>query len=293
MKTAILITTKNRRADLARALRSCLIQTVQAEIWVVDDASTDDTAAMVAAEFPEVRLLRSETSLGCVVQRGRVAHMIDCDIIVSLDDDGEYTSNRVLEQTLAAFTDDKIGAVTIPWRNMYTPDLVYDRAPDSTSIWLTRSYTGVAHALRRELFLRLGAYRDFLVHAAEEDDYCIRMLAAGYFVRLGYSDPVNHYVSPVRNAMRQEWYAARNSILFAWYYAPLQRLPAHVVATIFNNLRTGFKRSSIGARLRGLLAGLVLCAGAQRFARKPISPEIYRLHRRLTRAGATRMTALV
>lgn len=51
-----------------RSLRSALTETggqgLEASIWVVDNASTDGSAEMVRREFPQVRLLPSETNLG-------------------------------------------------------------------------------------------------------------------------------------------------------------------------------------------------------------------------------------
>ena len=45
-------------ADLARASE------IDATVWVVDNASADGSAAMVAAEFPQVRLVASRENLG-------------------------------------------------------------------------------------------------------------------------------------------------------------------------------------------------------------------------------------
>lgn len=51
-------------------LRDCLtalapqVASGRAEVWVVDNASADGSAAMVASEFPAVRLIASESNLG-------------------------------------------------------------------------------------------------------------------------------------------------------------------------------------------------------------------------------------
>ncbi len=66
MDLAIVIVNYNTR-DL---LRECLASVYgsqgefSCEVWVVDNASTDDSAEMVAAEFPQAHLIRSEVNGG-------------------------------------------------------------------------------------------------------------------------------------------------------------------------------------------------------------------------------------
>ena len=60
---SVIITTRNRAKMLRRAIVSCLNQTYECEIIVVDEASSDETPAVVK-EFPAVRYLRNEMPLG-------------------------------------------------------------------------------------------------------------------------------------------------------------------------------------------------------------------------------------
>ena len=58
---SICIVTRNRKADLLRALGSCLAQSYRPlEVLVFDDASTDGTEQDVLARFPQVRYFRSD-----------------------------------------------------------------------------------------------------------------------------------------------------------------------------------------------------------------------------------------
>src|SRR4051812_33725473 len=101
----ILIVTHNRRDELRRALTSAREQEGDNEILVLDDASTDGTAEMVAREFTEARLVRTEESYGCIGQRNRGAELARAPIIVSLDDDAVFTSPQTVRQTLEDFDD--------------------------------------------------------------------------------------------------------------------------------------------------------------------------------------------
>jgi N-acetylglucosaminyl-diphospho-decaprenol L-rhamnosyltransferase len=60
---AVAVVSWNTRDLLRDCLRSLVGQSL-AEVWVVDNASQDGSAAMVAQEFPSVRLVASERNLG-------------------------------------------------------------------------------------------------------------------------------------------------------------------------------------------------------------------------------------
>jgi len=60
---AVAVVSWNTRDLLRHCLRS-LVDQSPAEVWVVDNASQDGSAAMVAQEFPSVRLVASERNLG-------------------------------------------------------------------------------------------------------------------------------------------------------------------------------------------------------------------------------------
>ena len=84
-------------------MSSALGQTAQPEVVVIDDGSTDGTAEMVRANFASVRLERSETSQGYIVQRNRGAHLAIGRILFSMDDDAEFSTPHIVEQTLRDF----------------------------------------------------------------------------------------------------------------------------------------------------------------------------------------------
>src|SRR5439155_24108910 len=99
-------------------------------------------------------------------------------IVVSIDDDAAFSSSRTLERTLQEFDHPRIGAVAIPYVDVLQSDAVQHRAPGDEGVYVGPQFRGTAHALRRDLFLRLGGYREMLFHQTEEGDYCLRMLDA-------------------------------------------------------------------------------------------------------------------
>jgi glycosyltransferase involved in cell wall biosynthesis len=285
----VVVTTRNRRDELRRMLRSAVEQSAGPEVLVIDDGSDDGTAAMVHREFPEVRLERSESALGLIAQRNRGAEMARAPIIVSIDDDAEFSSSRTVQQTLAEFDDPRIGAVAIPFVNVRKGPEVLQRTPEPSGRWITASYIGTAHAVRREVFLEVGGYRPLLRQQTEEYELCLRLLDAGYVTRLGSADPIHHFESPGQRRLDQlQFYDRRNNLLNVWYGVPMPYLPARLAQVILHTPLLARELGHGGAMARGLRAGLgtIIRGRAQR---KPVSRAAYRLDATLRRGGPLRL----
>jgi glycosyltransferase involved in cell wall biosynthesis len=278
MNASIVITTKNRKEDLRVALKTCVVQTVKPEIIVIDDGSTDGTSEMVVKEFPSVSLHSYQESRGLIVRRNEGASISTGDVIFSIDDDAEFSTAYVLEQTLKGFSDAKIGAIAIPYIEPHKASIVLQKAPDEIGIWITDRFIGTAYAVRREIFIKTGSYRENLIHQGEEGDFCIRMLDQGFNVRLGSSDPIIHHESPNRSFNRMDYYGCRNSILFLWQNAPYKLLPLYMLGTTWNCLKWTLIPARLITRIKGLIIGY-FCFFIT--VRKPVSLETFRLWRRL------------
>ena len=294
-EATILFTTKNRCDDLRRALRSAEAQRgAVIEILVIDDGSTDETSKMINTEFPSVRLERREESRGLVVRRNEGAGLAKAPIVFSLDDDAMFSDSRIVAETLMEFDHPRFGAVAIPFVNVLKTPEVFQRAPDEEklSIFVTDAYIGTAHALRRDLFLQIGGYREHLFHQGEESDYCVRLLATGHIVLLGRSEPIHHYESPRRSTKRMDYYGRRNDILYAWHNVPMPDFAVHLAGTILNGLRAALQDARHpGRMLLGAFAGCLACLRYWS-KRRPVSRSIYRLSRRLKKQGPWTLAAI-
>ncbi|MSP89901.1 MAG: glycosyltransferase family 2 protein [Alphaproteobacteria bacterium] len=88
---AAIIPTHNGRAFIARALDSALAQDAPAdEIVVVDDASTDGTADLVAERYPTVRLVRLPRNVGSGAARNAGVAASTGELIAFLDHDDAW-----------------------------------------------------------------------------------------------------------------------------------------------------------------------------------------------------------
>jgi glycosyltransferase involved in cell wall biosynthesis len=288
MRSSILIATKDRRENLRRAIRSAVRQTEPVEILVLDDGSTDGTADMIRSEFPQVRLERTPVSLGCVRQRNRGALLCSGEIIFSIDDDAEFSTAHVVEQTLCGFSNPRVAAIAVPYTEPHKSKQQFQRAPDADSIWVTDSFRGTSHALRRDVFLKLGGYREQIIHQGEEVDFCIRLLNKGFVVRVGYGDGIIHYEQQKRDLDRMDFYGRRNDVLFAWRNIPMPYLPVHLMATTFNGLTHAFRTRRPSEMIRGTLSGYWDCVSNWNWHR-PVSGGTYVLHRLLKKSGPKRL----
>ncbi|MCX7062998.1 MAG: glycosyltransferase, partial [Proteobacteria bacterium] len=105
----VYMATQNRMLQLRDAIASVLGQTYSnLELLVVDDASTDETAAVLADAArldPRVRIFRRETIGGSAAARNMAIRAARGQFLVGLDDDDQMLPNRI-EVLMSAYSDD-------------------------------------------------------------------------------------------------------------------------------------------------------------------------------------------
>jgi len=95
---AICIPTFNQARYLENAVRSALAQTHPCEVWVSDDASTDETPAVMSrlvAEHPGILHIRQKENLGMSGNPRWVVQQPATDFILKLDSDDELYPDYV------------------------------------------------------------------------------------------------------------------------------------------------------------------------------------------------------
>jgi glycosyltransferase involved in cell wall biosynthesis len=287
-RATVVITTKDRKEELREALRLVLAQTEPVEVLVIDDGSQDGSCEMVRSEFPQVRVERSESSLGLIAQRTRAASLASAPILISIDDDARLVSPHTLAQTLRDFDHARIGAVAIPFVDVRTTTTVRQVAPERDGRWVVSSYIGTAHAVRRDVFLELGGYRAGLIQMGEEPDFCLRMLDAGYVTRLGRADKLHHLESPKRNLPRIVALGRRNDLLHGFWNVPMPYLAGRLAKVTLHSLWFAVAWRQPRAVLRGLLRGYREGIRQMR-ARHPVARATYRLDHDIRKRGPLRL----
>lgn len=101
MKFSVVITTYNRLDLLRRAIDSALNQTIECEVVVADDCSSDDTEAYVKSLGNQVVYHRNEENIGHAASVNAGVAKASGDWIKFLDDD-DYLAENCLEQMTKA-----------------------------------------------------------------------------------------------------------------------------------------------------------------------------------------------
>ncbi len=218
----VAIPTYNRSGRLRETLAGLAGQDYPADRWealVIDNNSTDDTAAVVA-EFG-VRYIK-EPKQGLDYARNRAIAEARGDIIVFADDDILMESNWLTEMN-RPFADPSVAAVggeVIPVFPDGLPDWVAEWhsplafRPDAGPLPPQHSPMGANLAIRREVFARLGAFHTALDRAAGnyfsggDAEMVRRIRAGGGGVWFAPAAAVRHQMPASRTTFR---YASRHA----------------------------------------------------------------------------------
>lgn len=271
MRLSFGIATQDRREPLARAISSIeATKYADREIIVVDDASSDGTAAMLAADYPNVRVVRSDRPLGVGGARARALELANGDVFVSLDDDawfvgtdvGEHIAERFIaipDLAAACFRveapDGTIRRREIPRRDKRMPaeneELGY--------------FLGGAVALRISALREVGGFPADTLYAAEEADISFRLVSAGYRIQFMPCVRVVHEAIPsVHNTVNREANYVRSHVALAARYLPTPYAQVHATAWIGQSLMSASADGHLAQTLAAAREALIGWGEARR-----------------------------
>jgi GT2 family glycosyltransferase len=291
---SVCVATRNRVEALVACLNSLTrLGDRRFEVLVLDDAS--DPPAEPAcrprldpAVADRVRFFRHEVNTGYIVARNELARAAAGPVIFSLDDDAEVLDTTPLAGLDVLARDPTVGAVGFPQVGADgTPYPDYMQPAPGGRRCLVPTFYGHGHLLRREVFLRLGGYRDRFWAYGEEKEYCKRLWDAGYRVVYLPDVPIRHVHSPTgRSTLTWLRYGTRNAILDSVYNEPL---PLPLVSIPYRLVSYWWGRRALAAQyglsdpggLWWQLRELVRNLPAALRDRRPIRHRTARLWRRL------------
>ena len=282
MDISVIVCTHDRSASLERVLAGLAAQTGLAnrtwEIVVVDNQSTDDTAAVVraaAGSCPVPLRYRYEAEPGKSNALNAGIDAAGGDVLAFTDDDVELTPGWLagLIEVMERFDCDGVGGPVVPVWTGPPPRWLADDGPyrmhaavvdfqhGDEPIALEAAPLGANSAYRREVFERYGRFRADLGHVGrtplpcEDTELARRVLRGGGELRYAPGAVVFHDVEPARLTRRYflDWYKARGRAA-AREEAPdrsaasVAGVPRHLLRTFLTSLvRWVF---SVGSRRR-------------------------------------------
>lgn len=93
MKVAIAILNWNGVSLLQQFLPSVISHSVNADVYIIDNASTDNSIDFITAEFPSIQIIKLDGNYGYAGGYNRGLKLIKADIFCLLNNDVEVTEN--------------------------------------------------------------------------------------------------------------------------------------------------------------------------------------------------------
>ena len=243
-RATIVIPTWNQAGLLAATLRSLRTQTFQDfEIVVVDNGSRDGTAAMLARDFSEVRLLALDENLGFGPATNAGLRAATGEILVCLNNDVECEPGWLAALVAALDRMPQVGSVASKMMDAKRPGTI-DAAGDAMSLvaWgvgrgepdaarfnvgreVLSACAGAA-AYRRAVFERVGWFDESYFAWFEDVDLGIRAQLAGFRCWYEPAAVVYHHGSATAATMsdRKLFLSVRNRLMLFFKTMPLRRV---------------------------------------------------------------------
>jgi GT2 family glycosyltransferase len=269
----------NRREELRESLRRMLLESDyegEVDAVVVDNASSDGSAAMVREEFPQVELIERDVNIGVSAWNDGFA-VATGDWVLVLDDDA-YLLPDGLRRALTAAAEHEADMVSFSVVSTHDPNHVFSDCY-RTGLF---GFWGCTWLVRREALQDLGGFDPEIFMWANEMEFTMRLLDRGYR-HLYYPAVVGqHMKAPLPELKRDspaDNPAYRTNARHWAYIAARLMTPRHAVGAL--GARLGQVVRDVVRDGRPLVAALDTARG---FAhglrhRRPVRAEVSALYR--------------
>ncbi|WP_371668742.1 glycosyltransferase [Streptomyces sp. NBC_00289] len=276
----VVIATRNRSARLAVTLRHLLDLPERPQIVVADNASTDDTRAMLVRDFPRVRVLALPSNRGALA-RTHGLRALDTPYVAFSDDDSWWAPGALA--TAAGLLDSHPRLGLLAARTLVGPEETADPLNDvlaASPLGPADDLPGVqvlgflacAAMTRRTAYLDAGGFHPLLFFGAEETLLAYDLAARGWGVAHSPEVVAHHHPAPSPRSDRPA-VVRRNELLTSWLRRPVPHALARTRALAADARRDHAAR-------RALREALVRLPAASR-ARRPLPPHVERAARLL------------
>ena len=249
------IATKNRWSDLQTTLTKIIEANLASlPIVIFDDASdTPCPFNLEALPFSNLQFKTFNTSQGYIARRNQIAQQINTKYYLSLDDDSYPVRGSLLNAIAFAETQKNLLCLSFP---IYNP--VRDRYENNSvrqHPYQVRSFIGCGHLLDCDRFLKLGSYREELIHQGEELELAARGFQQGLYC-YHFPDFLIHHTASNngRNWWRMDFYGSRNNVLWNDWFVPKQLKTIKQIRTLTSRSLLALKVRRLSL-IRGEIAG--------------------------------------
>lgn len=226
-QVSVVLLTYNRVDELRRSLDKLLAMPEQPPVIVVDNASTDGTAAMVSRHYQQVGLITLPRNIGGAGRNAGVR--LATTPYVAFCDDDSWWEDGALElavDILDHYPDVAAlcGRVLLGMdcredptcAEMALSPLPAERLPGPGLL----GFIACAVVFRRDAYLQAGGYEARFFIGGEEELLSLDLAAAGW--RLAYVPQltVHHHPSPYRDNIARQIIVIRNALWVAWLRLP-------------------------------------------------------------------------
>lgn len=252
------------------------------EVIVVDDASSDDSVALLESSYPDVRLIVNRHNAGFVQACNTGAAAARGRLIVLLNSDTE-PEPAWLEELVKAFVAHPHAAMVTSKLLLFdrrdtlhtTGDMLgVDGIPRNRGVWerdrgqydaATQVFSGCggATAYRREVWEALGGFDETFWMYLEDVDFGFRARLAGWEAVFAPEARVYHHLSASGGALLASYYVGRNTLWLIAKNMPRTLLRRNAFAIVAGQLAVtldalrNWRGAAARARLRGQVDGLL------------------------------------
>lgn len=255
-RVTVVVMSRDRREELLASLGRH-----RAPVVLVDNGSTDGTAAAVRSAHPHVRVVELGRNAGAAA-RTVGARLAGTPYVAFADDDSWWAPGSL--RRAAEVLDRDPAVAVVHARVLVGPPEEPDPfcavlaasplpRPPATDLPAVLGFMGCGVLVRRSAFLAAGGFDDLIRFPGEEERLALDLAAAGSALVYDAGAVVHHHPSPRRSAPQVRAAAVVRSRLLT----AVLRLPARrVAAAARESLATPVGRRGARAALRDLPAAL-------------------------------------
>lgn len=176
----LIITTRNRIEDLTVTLNQLVnYKFPLAQVYIVDDASTDDTSSYLKTYFPQINLTTNKSQKGLIANRNTLIKTTKRPYILSLDDDSCFMTLDDLIEAIHLLNS-KVNYGIFHFTVFEQLSLPPSKDKLSSKISEVRIFIGCGHIIKREMLKSTGLYLELLEFYCEEIDLSFKAFKKGF-----------------------------------------------------------------------------------------------------------------